>query len=187
MTLPSVVCLVVSYFTYYLTKGTNLGKMLLHTKCKFWFSLQLLFASNISHCKKNWARCDKKCISVLMWNTCSSCQIIMKIEFSQIFSKNTQLSKLPENQCSASRALPCRTDWQIDMKKVVVGFRNLANAPENLLFVLKHCLQCLGLCGSTRDTNRFPHARKVCYCWTGSHVNPLQQWHNSGMILIGFS
>jgi len=145
------------------------------------------FVWNISHSKKNWARCDQTCILVFMWNTRYSCQIIMKIKFSQRFSKNTQISKLPESQCSGSRALPCRTDGQIDLTKLVVGFRNFANASKNVLLVLKHCLQCIRLCGSTGDTSRFPNAGTVCCCWTGSHVHPLQLWQNSGMILIGFS
>ena len=79
----------------------------------------------------------------------------MKIEFSQNVSQNTQISKLPESQCSGSRALPCRADGQIDMAKLAVGFRNLANASGNVLLVLGHCLQCKRLYGSTI---RFSHA-----------------------------
>ena len=50
------------------------------------------------------------------------------------------------------------TDKRTDRRetKLVVGFRNFANASKNVLLVLKHCLQCTCLCGGTRDTNHFP-------------------------------
>ena len=50
------------------------------------------FVWNISHSKTNWARYDQKCISVLMWSTCYSCPILIKLEFSRhFFSENTQI------------------------------------------------------------------------------------------------
>ena len=71
------------------------------------------FAWNISHFKKNWERYDQKCLSVLMWSTGYSCQILTEIEFSrQIFEKYSDL-KFLENPFNGSRFVPCgRKDKQ---------------------------------------------------------------------------
>jgi hypothetical protein len=54
-----------SIFSHYLINGTIFEKKkLLNIKCVFLFSTT--FVWNISHSKKNWARYDKKCISVFM-------------------------------------------------------------------------------------------------------------------------
>jgi len=60
----------------------------------------------------------------------------MKLEFSgQIFEKfyNIKFHKNPSNW---SRVVPCgrmggRTDRRANMTKLIVGFRNFANAPKN--------------------------------------------------------
>jgi len=66
-----------------------------------------------------------------MLSTLYSCQILMKREFSkQIFEKSSNI-KFHDNLSSASRVLPCeRTDRRTDMK-LIVAFRNFANAPRN--------------------------------------------------------
>jgi hypothetical protein len=38
------------------------------------------FVRNISYHKKNWARCDQKCILIFMYGTRYSCQISMNPE-----------------------------------------------------------------------------------------------------------
>ena len=67
----------------------------------------------------------------------------MKIEFSQqIFEKYSYI-KFHENVSSRSRVFPCgrtdgrtdkREDRQTDMTKLIVAFRNFANAPKNYNF-----------------------------------------------------
>jgi hypothetical protein len=70
---------------------------------------------------------------------CVNYPIWMKLEFSrQIFDKASNI-KFLENPFSGSRVVPCeRTDrWpdrRIDMTKLIVAFRNLANAPNNWLY-----------------------------------------------------
>jgi len=60
-----------------------------------------------------------------------SCQTAMNLQFSrQIFEKHSN-TKLYQNLSSGSRVLPC---GQTGMKKLIVTFRNVANAPKNLLF-----------------------------------------------------
>jgi hypothetical protein len=56
----------------------------------------------------------------------------MKLEFSrQIFRKYSYI-KCHKNSSSDSRIVPCgRTDTQSDMTKLLVAFRNSANAPED--------------------------------------------------------
>jgi hypothetical protein len=60
----------------------------------------------------------------------------MKLEFSQqIFEKFLNI-KFNQNPSGRSRVAPCgrkdrQTDRQTDTTKLVVGFRNFANAPED--------------------------------------------------------
>jgi hypothetical protein len=57
----------------------------------------------------------------------------MKREFSlQIFEQVPNI-KFHENPSNGSRVVPCeRTNRQTDMTKLIVTFRNIANAPKNL-------------------------------------------------------
>ena len=66
-----------------------------------------------------------------MRSTRSSCGILMKVTFSlHILAKYLNI-KFHENTSSGSRVVPCRwTDRQTDMK-LIVEFRNFANAPKN--------------------------------------------------------
>jgi hypothetical protein len=67
-----------------------------------------------------------------MQRTRYSCQILMKLEFSQQVLKESSYIKFHENPSSGSRVVPCgQTDARTDMKKLIVAFRNFANAPKN--------------------------------------------------------
>jgi hypothetical protein len=56
----------------------------------------------------------------------------MKFEFSrQIFEKVSD--KFHQNPSSGSRVVPC---GQTDMTKLIVAFRNFANAPNKSLYTL---------------------------------------------------
>jgi hypothetical protein len=56
----------------------------------------------------------------------------MKLEFSVQFFKSLN-SKLHENLSSGSRVVPCgRTDRRTDMTKLIVAFRNFADAPKTI-------------------------------------------------------
>jgi hypothetical protein len=70
----------------------------------------------------------KKCTLVLTQNTRNSCQILMKLEFSRQFYENYSNIILNENPTSGSRFVP---RGRTDMTKLIVAFRNLANAPKN--------------------------------------------------------
>jgi len=60
-----------------------------------------------------------------------NCQILIKLKFSQqIFDKYLTI-KYRENPSSGSRVFPCgRTKGLTDMMKIIVAFRNFANAPK---------------------------------------------------------
>jgi len=62
-----------------------------------------------------------------------SCQILTKIKYSrQIFEKYSR-TKFHENQFIGSQVVPCRrTDGRTDMTKLLVAFRNFADAPKNV-------------------------------------------------------
>jgi len=67
-----------------------------------------------------------------MYSTGYSCRIFTKFEFStNVFEKYSNFIKCHENPSSGSRVVPCgQTDRQTDMTKLIVAFRNCANAPE---------------------------------------------------------
>ena len=88
------------------------------------------FVRNISDSKKKWVRFDEKCILTVMWSIRYSCSILMKLEFSQkIFRKilKYQISWKSIQWKPSSM----RTDGQTDRTKLLVTFRNFANAPKN--------------------------------------------------------
>ena len=61
----------------------------------------------------------------------------MKLEFSRHIFETYSNIKFHKNLSSGSRVVPCgRTDRRTDMTKLVVAFRNFANAPEKILFDL---------------------------------------------------
>jgi hypothetical protein len=75
-----------------------------------------------------------------MQSTRYSCRIVITVEFPQhIFEIYTNI-KFQEIPFSGSRVVPCertdrRTDRHADIMKLIVAFRNSANAPKNVSFV----------------------------------------------------
>ena len=87
------------------------------------------FVWNIFHSKKNCTRYDKKLVLVFKLSTSYSCPILMKLEFSgQIFEKYSNI-KVIKIRPIGTEFYPCgQTDIRWDMTKVIVAFRNFANA-----------------------------------------------------------
>jgi len=75
-----------------------------------------------------------------MLDTHFSCQVLAKIEISRhIFEKFSNI-KFHENPSNGSRVFPFgrtdgQTERQTDMMKLIVDFRNFANAPKNWSFL----------------------------------------------------
>jgi hypothetical protein len=83
------------------------------------------FVWNISHCKKKWARCDQKCLSVFMWSTNYSRQTVTKLEFPrQIFEKYSKCQALLKSVLWEP-SFSMRTDGRTDIRK------QLVDAPAN--------------------------------------------------------
>jgi len=78
---------------------------------------------NISHSKINWARCDRKYIPLFMQSTQYSGQILIKFEFSRHISEKYISNFMKIRQWEPSCCI------QTDMTKLIVAFRNFANAP----------------------------------------------------------
>jgi hypothetical protein len=89
------------------------------------------FFRNIFHSKKIWARYDQKRILFFTYSNLYCCPILMKREFSrQIFEKYSNI-KFHEHPSSESQVVPSgQTDRRTDMAKLIVAFRNFANAPK---------------------------------------------------------
>ena len=83
-----------------------------------------------SHRSEKYVMYDKNCLSVFIWSSYCCGQIFN--EFSRQFKKKiSAYIKFNENPSSGSRAVPCgRTDRQKDTTKLIVAFRNFANAPK---------------------------------------------------------
>ena len=88
--------------------------------------LSTTFVWNISRPQKNLGRYDQydqKCILLLMWSACFSCEILMKLEFSwQIFIKNTQIQISWKSVQWEEPSSSTQMDRQTDMKKLISLF-----------------------------------------------------------------
>jgi hypothetical protein len=119
-----------SIFPRCVVNGTILGRNLLNVKCVFLFSIQLL--SNIFRILRR----IQRDITNVKTSSCEVffiiCKILMKFGFCREILEKSSNIKLPENPPSESRVVPwVPTDGRTDITKVIVAFRNFANAPEN--------------------------------------------------------
>jgi hypothetical protein len=112
---------------HYPINGNIFGeKKSLNIKCVLWFSLQLLLKTflTLRRIQRNIVINVKMSSSK---NTRYSCQILIKFEFPRQIFKNAQIS-FHHNPFSGRRVVPC---GQTDMTRLIVVFRNIANAPNN--------------------------------------------------------
>jgi hypothetical protein len=113
-------------FPHYLINSTIFGEKLLKVKRVFWFFYNIVW--NISHSKKNSAKCYK-C-------TPFPREILFKLESSIHIVEISSNFEDHENLCSGSGVVPCRrtegrTDRRKDMTKLIVKFRNLQTCLKN--------------------------------------------------------
>jgi hypothetical protein len=115
------------FFREYLINDTIFGITLLNIKCVSWFSVQLLSQIFLIISSIQWD-------TVINMKTSSCkvprdfCRILVKLEFSrQVFEKSLNI-KCHQNLSSGSRVGP---RGQMDMTKLIIAFRNFANAPKN--------------------------------------------------------
>jgi len=85
-----------------------------------------------------------------MYSTCYSCQVLIKLVFSQqIFQKYPNID-FHENPSSESRVVPCgRADGRTDTRKLIVSFRNFANTHEKGAYC---CVRMATVITRTRHT-----------------------------------
>jgi hypothetical protein len=113
-------------------KGQKFRKKLLNMKCVFCVSLQLMFETFLIL-----RRTERDTIKMyiglhIKYPLFSS---YFNEIFLDIFSKNTRNIKFYTNPSSRSRIVPRgRTAAQTDMTKLIVAFRNFANATKNGAF-----------------------------------------------------
>jgi hypothetical protein len=132
-------------FPHYLTNGTIVGGgggITEHKMCVLIFSTT--FVWKISHSKKNWARCDQKCVLVFM---CSKCPLFLSDLnetwiFPTVFSKLTRIPTFMKIRPVGAGLF--RADGRTDTTTLTAGFRNFANAPKTvkkyISYSLLHCV-----------------------------------------------
>ena len=123
--LSSVACPAVQHFLTLSINGTTVGKKLLNIKCVFWFSVQVLSKTCLilRRTQRDFiinahrSACKVPVLHVRFW---------LNLNIPDRFSKNTHI-KFHESLSSGSRVVPC---GRSDMMKLIVAFRNVANAPK---------------------------------------------------------
>jgi hypothetical protein len=119
-------------FPHYLINSTNFKITKSYRTQNACFDFLYTFVWNISRYRKNWMRCDKKMYIGLHVKHRCSCQSLMKLKFSrQVFEKYSVSNFLIRLMGSKLFHADGRTDRQTDMTKLIVDFRNFANALEN--------------------------------------------------------
>ena len=120
-------------FPYCLIKGMIFEKKKkVTTKCVFGFSLQLLSETILILRSNEWDM-----INIVHWSSCKVTVILVrflwKLNFLDRFSKKSTNIKFHENPTSGSRVFNAdgKTDGRTDMTKLIVAFRNFANARNN--------------------------------------------------------
>ena len=104
-------------FSCYLICGKTAGKKLLYTKCVFWFSLQILPETFVILRRIQLDIIINVHISVFMWSTRYSCQILIKLQFSWQTLKKKKYNKYKISRKSIKWELSCsmQMDRQTDM------------------------------------------------------------------------
>ena len=128
-------------------------------------SFSTTFVWNISHSKKKWARLKRKYIGVHVTYP------LFLSDFNETWIFCTEFRKTLKYQIqwkSVQWELSCsmRTDWRTDMKLIVV-FRNFANAPKNLKIRTWTYLLLYNKCPYIAErTNPF---QDTCYTFSDVH------------------
>ena len=112
----------------------------------FVWTLSTHFTRSISHSKKNWARRGKKCILVLCkvkWSEVKWSEVkwpLVLLYFNKTWISSTDFRKIQKCKITwksiqwepnCSMRTDGRTDGRSDMTKLIVGFRNSANAHKD--------------------------------------------------------
>ena len=128
--LPAPLCRI---FLHYLINSTifEKKKRLLHAKCVFRVSLQLVFVTFFS------LRRIRRDIIKMYIGHYVECPLFLS-NFNEAwifwdrFSKNTKIPSIVKIRPVWKPSCSMRTDWRTDTTKLRVAFRNFANAPEKL-------------------------------------------------------
>jgi hypothetical protein len=114
---------------HYLINDTLFEKEVLEYKiCALIFSTANVWS--ISHSKKNWVRCDHKCV----WSSCKVPVVLVRfywsLYFCNRFLKNTKISNFMKiGPVGAELFHAVR---QMDMMTLITAFFNFVNTPKNV-------------------------------------------------------
>jgi len=113
-------------FSRIISQKARFSIKLLSAKCITIFSTT--FVWNISHSKKNWARCDQN----VWWSSCKVSFILVRFEWKMNFLDSFFFLKIPKWQISRkSVQWEPSCSMRTDMTKIV-AYRNFPKAPEKV-------------------------------------------------------
>jgi hypothetical protein len=115
-------------FPHYLINGTIFGKMLLNTKCVFWFYLKLLSETFLIL-----RRIQRDIIINVYWSWGKAPSILVRLQwnFLRMFFEKIH-KRYTKKTSSTSQILPC---GQTDLTKLTIAFLNFTNATKKLVKV----------------------------------------------------
>jgi hypothetical protein len=135
--LSSVACHALQYFFILFHKRHDFRKKnLLNTKCVVWFTLQLPSETFLIRRTIEWSL-----FKSVYWSPCRVPIILVwfkwNLNFLDSCSKNTQTSHFTEIHSVGTKLFNAdrRKDGRTDAMKLIVAFRNFANAPKNLIVI----------------------------------------------------
>jgi hypothetical protein len=121
-------------FFYGISHMVRFKKYMYIFKCVF--PPSTIFVWNISHSNQNWAWYGQKRLLVFMQSTSYFCQILVKLNFMDRFSKNThiwnfmKILPMGDELFHGDGREPRQIDRHTDMTNLIVAFCNFAEAPK---------------------------------------------------------
>jgi len=157
---------VYNIFPHYLINGTIVDNKLPNTKCVFWFSLRFL-SETFLILRRTEPDMIKMYIGLhVKWPLFLS--DFNETNFRDRFSKSSQISDFTKIRPVGAELF--HADRRTDMTKLIVAFRNYANAPKNRRRSIKLCVKQKGWhviwqrCGSQTRSKTFCALRSTVSC-----------------------
>jgi hypothetical protein len=147
-----------SIFPHHLINGT-LKRKILNIKFVLWFFFIERLSEKLCILKRTEWNTTTICVLDVMYVTCYSCPVFMKLQISQrIFEKYSYFKIFMRIHPVGAELFHAdeRTDRQTDTTKLIVAFRNFANVPKHSTVCPQFTHKCFVFMDLRTSTNFFP-------------------------------